>query len=541
MTEEEFSFLGNLSQFSIQQSAFASCPIEAQQRLHNYQICIKSATAPNPIATPSATPNSTAENGGSVSSNRDHNQLIYIFASFVVALLICGIVYRAMKKRSASFQPSLSVKSIESPSGLGLRDNDISNRGDFRASNTPYVLANGSSLSLHSASGGKQSISVRSHSVFASSFRLPDGDNIWVDEELMAWRVDYESVQLEQCLSASTFVEVWEATYRLDRVAVKKLKPSQRLFHHKHPDMVDPIVMGKFIMEIKILSRLDHPRIVAFYGIAWKNESTILCVMEFMPQQDLHTFLRNQRDERPSDAVLTSREWTIEKFHIALDVLDALTYLHSLDPVLVHCDLKSRNVLLDATMQAKLCDFGISKYLRPSDSSGGHQQGAAGGGGGDDEQLQKEEGVMDEVRHLLSQSSGSIRWIAPEVMLAYTQYSEAVDIYAFGVLLSELDTLQEPYEDMRNSKDGKPISDTRIRKLVAKGELQPRFSHNIPLELLDIALRCLSFRPSERPSSLELAYSLRKAAATFLSKRSGEGWRPRDNTSSLSATSTDTN
>uniref|UniRef100_K3WRY8 Protein kinase domain-containing protein n=1 Tax=Globisporangium ultimum (strain ATCC 200006 / CBS 805.95 / DAOM BR144) TaxID=431595 RepID=K3WRY8_GLOUD len=474
----------------------------------------------------------------------DRNPLVYIFASFIVALVICGVVYRvAKKKRSLSNRSSLSPKSIAclgSPTGLSVLDNDTHAHGGFSA--TPYLTANEASLSLDTASRDRQSVSLLSRSVFTSSFRLPDGENVWVDDELAAWRVDYDSVQLEHCLSVSTFVEVWEATYRLDRVAVKKLKPSTRLFYHKHADMVDPVVMGKFLMEIKVLSRLDHPRIVAFYGIAWKNESTILCVMEYMPQQDLHTFLRAQREMgRQSDALFTSHAWTADKFHIAFDVLDALTYIHSLGPVLVHCDLKSRNVLLDDSLHAKLCDFGISKYLVHDE----YQHKAARDGGtrgrhNDNDHLRQcEDGVMDEVRHLLSQTAGSIRWIAPEVLLAFTQYSEAVDIYAFGVLLSELDTLQLPYENERNPKDGRPLSDARIRKRVAKGDLQPRFSSHCPPEVLEIGLRCLSYRPSDRPSSLELAYCLRKAAAAVLSKRSREVFNVRFSTDFPSSESTE--
>ncbi|KAF1326348.1 Tkl protein kinase, partial [Globisporangium splendens] len=544
LSEDEFFFLGNLSQFTIQQSAFASCPTDSQQTLHNYRVCLKDSSTTPTVApsVASVAPNSTTV--GSMTPSSDRNQLFYIFASFIVALVICGVVYRVVKKkRSTANRLSFSPKSIAclgSPTGLSVLDSGTHVHEGFSASS--YLAANEASLSLNTESHGRQSVSLLSRSVFTSSFRLPGGEDISVDDELAAWRVDYDSVQLELCLSVSTFVEVWEATYRLDRVAVKKLKPSTRLFYHKHADMVDPVVVGKFLMEIKVLSRLDHPRIIAFYGIAWKSESTILCVMEYMPQQDLHTFLRTQRAlERQSDALFTSHAWTADKFHIAFDVLDALTYIHSLDPMLVHCDLKSRNVLLDDSLHAKLGDFGISKYLvHDEHQHGAARHGATSGGHNDDDHLrQREDGVMDEVRHLLSQTTGSIRWIAPEVLLAFTQYSEAVDIYAFGVLLSELDTLQLPYEDERNPKDGRPLSDARIRKCVAKGDLQPRFSPHCPPEVLEIGLRCLSYRPSDRPSSLELAYCLRKAAAAVLSKRSREVFNVRSSTDFPSGESTE--
>lgn len=545
-------FLAALTTFRIQQSAFASCPIDDQQSLHEYKVCVKAAVQPVPIVTQTVAPNSTSDNNVKTNSRGDKFQVVYIFASFIMALVIGIIVFKGVRRhraKSRSGADSSSPKSIAclgSPTGLSARGNN----DDLVFLDTPYEVAQNEaskSLSLNTAAG-RSNLSLLSRSVFTSSFKVPGGDNVWVDEELMTWRVDYESVQLETCLAMSTFVEVWEATYRLNKVAVKKLKPSKNLFYHKHPAMVDPVIMGKFIMEIKVLSRLDHPRIVAFFGLAWKDESTILCVMEYMPQQDLRSFLHRQRENERGSAVLGT-QWSLEKFHIALDVLEALAYIHSLDTVLVHCDLKSRNILLDNNLQAKLSDFGISKYLGgqgvstatsgPSQSVHRSHQGDASGTtrpgtppGSDEEDV-----VMDEVRHLLSQTSGSIRWIAPEVLLAYTHYSEAVDIYAFGVLLCELDTLKLPYEDLRSRRDGRPLNDAAIRKRVARGQLKPRFSPECPPEVLEIAMRCLSFEPSQRPSALELAYCLRRAGSKVLSERSGETLKARFSSSSPSAVS----
>lgn len=47
---------------------------------------------------------------------------------------------------------------------------------------------------------------------------------------------------------------------------------------------------------------------------------------------------------------------------ILKDILKGLTELHKSN--FVHCDLKMSNVLLDSNLNAKLTDFGISKYLK---------------------------------------------------------------------------------------------------------------------------------------------------------------------------------
>jgi len=50
-----------------------------------------------------------------------------------------------------------------------------------------------------------------------------------------------------------------------------------------------------------------------------------------------------------------------EVLRIAIDVSEAMVYLHTLQPQVVHRDLKPQNVLLDLQGRAKVCDFGISK------------------------------------------------------------------------------------------------------------------------------------------------------------------------------------
>jgi LRR receptor-like serine/threonine-protein kinase FLS2 len=54
----------------------------------------------------------------------------------------------------------------------------------------------------------------------------------------------------------------------------------------------------------------------------------------------------------------------LQRLNIAVDVASALEYLHHdhTQPV-VHCDLKPSNILLDAGMNAHLCDFSISKLF----------------------------------------------------------------------------------------------------------------------------------------------------------------------------------
>lgn len=46
---------------------------------------------------------------------------------------------------------------------------------------------------------------------------------------------------------------------------------------------------------------------------------------------------------------------------MALDVAKGMEYLHNCNPVVVHRDLKSPNLLVDSDWRIKVCDFGLSR------------------------------------------------------------------------------------------------------------------------------------------------------------------------------------
>ncbi|KAJ0410476.1 hypothetical protein ATCC90586_000646 [Pythium insidiosum] len=147
---------------------------------------------------------------------------------------------------------------------------------------------------------------------------------------------------------------------------------------------------------------------------------------------------------------------------IALHIVDALVYLHSRQPPVLHRDLKSRNVLLSTQHDAKLIDFGVSRER-------GDQTMTAG--------------------------VGTLRWMAPEVMQG-GRYSDKADIFSFGVLLSELDTHRIPY-----NVDGAPMNDLVIITQVSMGHLKVDFSPEADNKIVRLARACMAFEAKKRPSA----------------------------------------
>ncbi|TMW61829.1 hypothetical protein Poli38472_010892 [Pythium oligandrum] len=279
------------------------------------------------------------------------------------------------------------------------------------------------------------------------------------DEVLIRHRLDAHLVQVERILASGMYGEVFLATYQQQQVAVKRLKNRDSSRQQ----------IQQFVNEIKMMASFRFPKIVRFVGVVWTKESDVAVVTEYMMNGDLRTYLDKTRRQ--------AREgWTIEKFRIALDVAEALVYLHSLDPPMIHRDLKSCNLLLDQDMSAALSDFGTT---RPIDED-----------------------------CTMTAEVGTALWMAPEV-LAGRRYNQSVDIYSLGVILSELDTHQLPFRgDDGNQRS--TLHSLRLMGAVMAGSERVRFLPTCPQRIRELGIRCTEHEPTSRPSTLEVAYELRQ-------------------------------
>lgn len=114
--------------------------------------------------------------------------------------------------------------------------------------------------------------------------------------------------------------------------------------------------------EIRIFRHLRHPSIVAFHGAIIDPESQkIALVLERIHGTVLDSFVL--RGGQGSD---TSGPNTTERYQILFGICSALLYMHSRQPPIVHSDLKSTNVMVEALgrdVRPKLLDFGLSRVL----------------------------------------------------------------------------------------------------------------------------------------------------------------------------------
>jgi len=170
--------------------------------------------------------------------------------------------------------------------------------------------------------------------------------------------------------------------------------------------------------ELGIWKRLNHANIVPFLGITYGfgMSGTISLVSLWMHNGTLHDFLA-QHDHSLS---------VPRRLQLLLDIVNGLNCLHSfsIGPI-VHGDLSSNNVLVDANYTARLADFGHASLV----------------------------GSIPEALSYLQMSTkeGTLRWAAPELVRpqeAPTRTTKS-DIYSFGCISLQVLSGKQPWSEIK--------------------------------------------------------------------------------------------
>lgn len=214
----------------------------------------------------------------------------------------------------------------------------------------------------------------------------------------------------------------------------------------------------RFAREARTIARLQHPHILQLIEFG-EQDGMLFLVMPFIEGGTLTSYLRR---ELPTLQDIAS---------IFLQLLDAVEYAH--DEGLIHRDIKSSNVLLDARRggvpYVYLADFGLVRTSK---------------------NLELEETGKPIP---LDQIPGTPHYMAPEQTRGIV--TPAIDIYALGVLLYQMLTGELPYDDP---------DDVKVVKMHLSAPVPSPCERDasVPVELGEVVRKAMAKRPEQRFASV---------------------------------------
>ena len=244
-----------------------------------------------------------------------------------------------------------------------------------------------------------------------------------------------------------------------------------KILHRVFVDSQDPGLLefiSRFEQECQILRDLKHPNIVRFLG-ASTNKPILL--MELMKGSLTH-FLETSSTELPYHV----------QVNISHDITLAVAHLHRYG--ILHRDLSSNNILLNAGCQAKVTDFGMSKIAASTPSM---------------------------TRSKVTQCPGTLVYMPPEALSPQPRYSDKIDSFSIGVLVLQIITRNFPNPTAASVARDDPKSPTG-ESYVPISEIDRRKSDidKVPVShgLLPVIRDCLKDLSQDRPSADRLCYSV---------------------------------
>ncbi|XP_062015076.1 G-type lectin S-receptor-like serine/threonine-protein kinase LECRK2 [Rosa rugosa] len=229
----------------------------------------------------------------------------------------------------------------------------------------------------------------------------------------------------------------------------------------------------EFNAEVRAIGRTNHRNLVQLLGFCNEGQHRIL-VYEFMSNGTLASFLFGE----------TRPNW-YQRRQIALGTARGLLYLHEeCSSLIVHCDIKPQNILLDDSFTARISDFGLAKLLR-----------------------------LDQTRTITG-IRGTKGYVAPE-WFKNLPITAKVDVYSFGILLLEIICCRKKFDEEAEDEDQIILADwaydcykhTKLHLLLEKND-EAIEDIKMMEKYVMIAMWCIQEDPSLRPTMNETIHML---------------------------------
>ena len=265
------------------------------------------------------------------------------------------------------------------------------------------------------------------------------------DKETEDSDLQFTNLDIGEKIGEGAYGSVFKGTWESKTVAIKQMRL----------DLISEATLSEFRKEIRVMTKLNSPFIIQFFGSVSKPPSI---VMEFMSGGSLFQLLHNAKINIP---------WMLRQT-MASEILQGLIYLHNQN--IVHRDLKSPNILLDENNHPKLADFGLAK-------------------------IKNETGTLTAD----SKAKGTLAWMAPELFeydeetgQAKNKHSYESDMYSYGMVLWELAARKIPFDSAPN-----PMV---VISWISKGK-QEKIPNDTPKKVAKLINFCWNAEAKKRPTA----------------------------------------
>lgn len=243
----------------------------------------------------------------------------------------------------------------------------------------------------------------------------------------------------------------------------------------------------EFMSEMATLGSVKHRNLVPLLGFCIAKKERLL-VYKYMANGNLHDQLHPAAGECTLD-------WPL-RLKIAIRAAKGLAWLHhSCNPRIIHRNISSKCILLDAEFEPKISDFGLARLMNPVDTH---------------------------LSTFVNGEFGDLGYVAPEYARTLVATPKG-DIYSFGTVLLELVTGERATNVAKAPESFKGNLVEWITELSSNSQLQDAIDESLVgkgndnelFQFLKVACNCVLPTAKERPTMFEVYQLLRAVGSNY--------------------------